>query len=143
MSPIAICTVVDVVGAQMPKDTSSGSWRGVGSSIPSCSTKRGQSAAFRWEVMATTERSGERCLIRLSSSPVRPLNETNSKTSFWRRDGQLTIKSQDRYTSIPFLCPQDRREQPQQHVRSWQRFPCSSSSRQSSCPRVRSFPLRI
>ena len=54
MSPMAICTVVDVVGAETPNETSSNSNRGAGSKTPfSCSFRSGHSDAFDWEVRAT------------------------------------------------------------------------------------------
>lgn len=87
MSPIAIWTVVDVVGAPIPNETSSGSCRGEGSRMPpSWALRRGQSAGWRWDVIATTERSGERCGMRLRSSGVLPLKDTKRRTSFCWKD---------------------------------------------------------
>jgi len=54
ISPMAIWTVVDVVGADTPNDTSSSSNSGAGSNTPlSCSFRRGHSDALECEVRAT------------------------------------------------------------------------------------------
>jgi hypothetical protein len=73
MSPTAIVTVVEVVGAQTPKLTSSSSCIGAGSKMEfECDCKSGQSAARLCEVIARMGVCGGICGRRARSSAVLP-----------------------------------------------------------------------
>jgi hypothetical protein len=94
MSPIAIATVVDVVGAERPKALSSDSCIGAGSNILFCRlARRGHNSESGWAVKAITVTPGGRCSATVTSSAVLPENVTNRTTSpfllsgyyFWRK----------------------------------------------------------
>jgi hypothetical protein len=82
MSPMAIATVVDVVGAESPNVLSSDSWIGAGSRILFGRFARsGQLDGSACAVIAMIVTSGDMCDATVSSSTVLPENDTNKTTS--------------------------------------------------------------